>query len=274
MKATLRYFSGTGNSYRVAVRCAEHLQASGYEVDESSITLPVPIAPDVRLVGFCFPVYAYGLPRVVRQYLAALPEAPAGTRAFLVITAGLEDEAGYSVDQGIDLLAKRNYSVVYADAIEMPANWTAAMNPPDKQEAARISEKGLAKADAMVDAILAGGSFRRSFNYPARVSKARYFWDYWLFRYIGVANLWRNFRTDCDCNGCGTCAAVCPMGSITMKNDRPVWSKRCEQCMRCVNMCSRKAIFQKGYGATKDRNRYMDALFERTLVHERKQKAK
>ncbi len=61
MKATLRYFSGTGNSYRVAVRCAERLRTN-------------------------------------------------------------------------------------ADAIEMPANWTAAMNPPDKQEAARISEKGLAKA--------------------------------------------------------------------------------------------------------------------------------
>lgn len=270
MKSTLRYFSGTGNSYRVAVRCMERLRANGYEVEEASITEPVLIAPDARLVGFFFPVYAYALPRVVRKYLEALPKAGAGIQAFLVITAGLEDEAGYSVDEGVKLLAKKNYSVVYADAIEMPANWTVAMNPPDKQEAARISEKGLAKADAVVDAILAGRAFRRSFNYPARVSKARYHWDYWSFRYVGVAQLWRSFRTDADCNGCGTCEAVCPMGSITMKDGRPLWSKRCEQCMRCVNMCSRKAISQKNYGSTKERNRHMDALFERKIVRELK----
>jgi ferredoxin len=252
----------------------ERLRAKDYEVEEASITDSAPIAPDARLVGFFFPVYAYALPRVVRRYLEALPKVAPGTQAFLVVTAGLEDEAGYSVDEGIKLLAEKNYSVVYADAIEMPANWTVAMNPPGKQEAARISEKGLAKAEAIVDAILAGRSFRRSFNYPARVSKARYYWDYWSFRYLGVAHLWRNFRTDADCNGCGTCQAVCPMGSITMKDDRPVWSKACEQCMRCVNMCSRKAIFQKGYGATKDRNRYMDALFERKIVQQLKQRAK
>jgi ferredoxin len=252
----------------------ERLRASGYDVDEASITDPAPIAPEARLVGFFFPVYAYGLPRVVRRYLEALPKTGGGTQAFLVITAGLEDEAGYSVDEGVKLLAKKDYSVVYADAIEMPANWTVAVNPPAKQEAIRISEQGLAKADAIVDAIVAGRTFRRSFNYPARVSKARYHWDYWSFRYVGVGQLWRNFRTDADCNGCGICQAVCPMGSITMKDDRPVWSKRCEQCMRCVNMCSRKAIFQKGYGATKDRNRHMDPIFERKIVRELKQRPK
>jgi hypothetical protein len=39
-------------------------------------------------------------------------------------------------------------------------------------------------------------------------------------------------------------------------------------------MCSRKAIFQKGYGATKDRNRCMDAIFGRKIVRERKQRVR
>jgi hypothetical protein len=189
-KSPLRYFSGTGNSYRVAVRCMERLRANGYEVEEASITEPAPIARDARLVGFFFPVYAYALPRVARKYLEALPEAGVGTQALLVVTAGLEDEAGYSVDEGAKLLAKKNYSVVYADAIEMPSNWTVAMNPPDKQEAARISQKGLAKADAIVDAVLAGVTFRHSFNYPARVSKVRYYWDYGSFRSMPSPGMW------------------------------------------------------------------------------------
>lgn len=273
MKAALRYFSGTGNSYRVAVRCMERLRAGGYDVEEASITAPGGLPSDARLVGFCFPVYAFGLPRIARKYLQALPQADGDTKAFLLITAGVEDEAGYSVTEGVRLLAKKNYSVVYADAIEMPANWTVAMNPPNQEDAARMIDNGLAKADASVDALLAGRTFLRGFNYPARISTVRYYWDYWSFKYLGLANLWRNFRTDDDCNGCGTCQAVCPVGSITMRAGRPVWSKACEQCMRCVNMCSRKAISQKGHGSTKDRNRHMDALFQRKITAELKERA-
>lgn len=52
MRSALRYFSGTGNSYRAAVRCMERLQANGWAVEEASITEAVPIAQDARLVGF------------------------------------------------------------------------------------------------------------------------------------------------------------------------------------------------------------------------------
>ncbi len=273
MKAALRYFSGTGNSYRVALRCAERLRVGGYEAEEACITRAGGFPTEARLVGFCFPVYAFALPRIARKYLQALPRADGATKAFLIMTAGRQDEAGNSLSEGVRLLAKKNYAVVYADVIEMPANWTVAMNPPGREDAARIRETGLAKADAIVEAILAGRSFIRGFTYPSRISKARYYWDHWSFKYVGLANLWRSFTTDADCTGCGTCHAVCPVGSITMAAGRPVWSAACEQCMRCVNMCSRKAISQKGYGSTKHRNHYMDALFERKITAEFKERA-
>ena len=268
MKAALRYFSGTGNSYRVAEQCAERLRAQDHAVELASITEARTMPLDMDLVGFCFPVYAFALPRLVRNYLRALPAVGEGTKAFLLITAGLEDEAGYSVDEGVRLLTARKYSVVHADAIEMPANWTVAMNPPAKAEALVVLEKGIAKADAMVDSVLAGRSFRRAFNYPSQRSRTRFYWEYYSFKYLGVANLWRNFRTFDDCNGCGNCVAVCPTGSIAMKNHRPVWSKTCEQCMRCVNMCGRKSIWQKGYGSTKERNSYMEPSFRRKIASE------
>jgi heterodisulfide reductase subunit A-like polyferredoxin len=183
-----------------------------------------------------------------------LPAAGMGTKALLLTTAGLEDEAGYSVNEGMRLLTARKYSVVHAGAIEMPANWTMAMNPPAQDNAMAIIEKGISKADAMVDSLLAGRSFHRAFNYPSHRSRTRFYREYYSFKCLGVANPWRNFRTYDDCNGCGNCMAVCPTGSIAMKNHRPVWSKGCEQCMRSVSMCGRKSIWQKGYGPTKDRN--------------------
>jgi ferredoxin len=268
VKAALRYFSGTGNSYRIAEQCAVRLRARGYEVELASITEARTVPLELDLVGFCFPVYAFALPRIVRKYLRALPAAGVATRAFLLVTAGLEDEAGYSVVEGVRLLNGRRYDVVHADAIEMPVNWTVAMNPPARGEALSIIERGIAKADAVVEAVLAGRRFQRAFNYPSHRSKAGFCWGYYSFRYLGVANLWRNFRSHDDCNGCGTCMAVCPTGSIAMKDRRPVWSKRCEQCMRCVNMCGQKAIWQKGYGSTKERNSYMEPSFRRKLAAE------
>jgi ferredoxin len=274
MKAALRYFSGTGNSYRVIDHCTARLQARGYDVEPASITEAQTMPLKLDLVGFCFPVYAFGLPRIVRNYLRALPAAGAETKAFLLITAGLEDEAGYSVNEGVRLLTAKNYSVVHADVIEMPANWTVAINPPAKVEAVGIIEKGIEKADRIVDSILANRRFHRAFNYPSRLSRMGFYWEYCAFKYLGLANLWRNFRTYDDCTGCGNCAAVCPTNSIAMKNDRPVWSKTCEQCMRCVNMCNRKSIWQKGYGSTKERNSYMEPTFRRKIAAELKHRLK
>jgi len=44
------------------------------------------------------------------------------------------------------------------------------------------------------------------------------------------------------CDGCGTCAAVCPVGNIELIERRPVWRHHCEMCLACDEWCPRKAI--------------------------------
>lgn len=44
-----------------------------------------------------------------------------------------------------------------------------------------------------------------------------------------------------DCNGCGTCAAQCPVQAIDRSQPRKAQGSKCIACMRCVSICPRGA---------------------------------
>ena len=74
MNVDLKYFSGTGNSYKILYTCREIFIQSGCNTTLSSITDKSNIDEEANLIGFCFPVYAFGIPRICRKYLQNLPE--------------------------------------------------------------------------------------------------------------------------------------------------------------------------------------------------------
>ena len=62
------------------------------------------------------------------------------------------------------------------------------------------------------------------------------------------------FRTTESCNGCGKCARICPVQTISMVNKKPVWGKDCVQCLACIHRCPVRGI---EYGkATERKGRY------------------
>jgi len=267
MKAVVKYFSGTGNSYQVAKVSANILKENGFEVFLSDIFSDNKFIEDIEFIGFCFPVYAFDIPRVCKRYLNQLPSFSKPPKIFIFITAGDETESGFSCMTTSKILSSKNCNLIYSEVIEMPANWTVAMNPPDKLKAMEIIEKGLIKVTGCINDILNDNKKHKIFNYPPRFSKFGYYKEYYLFKWLGLNNLWRNFRTDNSCTGCENCMKVCPTKSIQMKNNHPVWSKTCEQCMRCVNLCSHKAIYQKGYGSVKERNLFFNPDFKPLIIN-------
>lgn len=44
------------------------------------------------------------------------------------------------------------------------------------------------------------------------------------------------------CTGCGTCAEVCPNGSITIVDHLPLFNKNCLACGICVAQCPEEAL--------------------------------
>lgn len=44
------------------------------------------------------------------------------------------------------------------------------------------------------------------------------------------------------CIGCGKCEKLCPLGNISLKDNKPVWGERCTHCMACINLCPKEAV--------------------------------
>jgi len=265
MVIDLKYFTGTGNSLRILNSCREVFIEEGHSVSISSITDEKPIDTNIDMVGFCFPVYAFGIPRICRYYLKGIRSFSRLQKTFVLITAGSSEETGFAIKDCLQILKKKNCSIVYSEVVQMPINWTTSPippYPPSKEEAIEIIEKGIIQAKKAAHDILNGVNKQHVFNVPKRYGVFGLYKEYYVFKYLGIQNMWRAFKIYDSCNSCKLCASVCPTGSITLIDNKPSWKSSCEQCMRCVNFCPQQAIYQKWGGDTIGKNRYLEPNFK------------
>ncbi len=265
MKIELKYFTGTGNSLKVLKTCDAVFTESGNLTNISEISINETIIPKSDLLGFCFPVYAFGIPRICYKYLKRIERFKKRQKVFILITAGDSDETGYAINECERVLSKKNCEIIYSEIIKMPNNWTTSPLPPfppSREEAIEILKSGEIRTHEIINDILNGTKKFHVFNYPKRYSKFKFYWEYWLFKYIGIRNMWRLFKIYDTCNGCQLCAKICPTNSIRIVDKKPVWSKTCEQCMRCVNFCSTESIYQSQGGDTIGKNKYQEPSFK------------
>ncbi|MEN8225855.1 MAG: EFR1 family ferrodoxin [Bacteroidota bacterium] len=264
MQIELRYFTGTGNSLKILNTCHRVFRGSGHVSNISEISNNETILPESDLLGFCFPVYAFGIPRISKKYLQGLAKFKENQKVFILITAGDLNESGYSIRECARILRRKNCDIVYSDVIQMPINWTTSPKPPfppAREEAIDIINKGVIKTKEIARDILSRSKKLHRFSYPKRYSRIKFYWEYLLFKYMGINNLWRLFNVYDTCNGCKLCAKICPTNSIRIIDKKPVWSKSCEQCMRCVNFCPKESIYQTQGGDTRGKNRYFEPEF-------------
>lgn len=264
MKIELRYFTGTGNSLKVLNVCNTIFNKNGDVTHISEVSVHETSIPECDILGFCFPVYAFGIPRICFKYLKGIKRFKTKQKVFVLITAGDSDESGCAINECEKILKKKNCEIIHSVIIQMPINWTTSPKPPfppPMDEAIEIIKEGVVKATQIAFDILAGKRKHHKFNYPKRYSKFKFYYEYWLFKYLGVQNMWRLFKVYDTCNGCQLCAKICPTSSISIRNKKPCWSKTCEQCMRCVNFCPTESIYQSQGGDTKGKNRYYEPSF-------------
>ena len=195
---------------RVLKVCEKVFTQHNFTVDISSIAGNDKISDNCDIIGFCFPVYAFGLPRIAKEFLNNLPYPKSDTKVFLLVTCGDPDEVGFALTEGIEILKKKNYKVIYSDAIHMPANWITFIDPPSKDKALQILNKSDKKTAETAKNIIENKEFHRPFNFPPRYSKFNFYKEYYSFHKLGIYNMWRMFRTNEKCNSCGLCARVCP----------------------------------------------------------------
>lgn len=245
MRGIIYYFSGTGNSLKVAKDVARLMGDTEVRRIERD-ALKGATSEGFDTVGIVFPVYYYGLPKMVEEFLEEL-QISLDAYVFAIATCG--GSVGAGLCQLERIMEAKGISLGASYKVKMPDNYQIMYSPPttEKQkELFRLQEEKIAdiarevrenKTKALADE----GVIKRFLGGMV----------YKVFKPHGMdANFW----TDDKCNGCGICVRVCPAYNISLKEEKPSWSNECQLCLACMHWCPKASIqYKKG---TIKRRRY------------------
>lgn len=233
MHTTLYYFSGTGNSLKVAQDIAERLG----DTDIIPIRDDIPGEIESDLIGFIFPVYAFGLPLIVTRYMENMTVKNKAAYVFAIATCRMEK--GGALYQAANLLKEKGLTLSASFAVILPGNYIYAY-PSDTK---KLEEEKFHIWSKRLDTIIATIRNREWHEEPLTF-KERYIQYPIMYRMVSsqFAGWDARFWTEDTCNGCGICEKVCPVGNIVIQGNRPIWQHRCEQCFACINWCPKASI--------------------------------
>ncbi len=253
---TIFYFTSTGNCLAVAKKIGGNLISIPQIIDLPNLHFK----DDV--IGLVFPVYGFGMPRMVREFLQkATWEAD---YSFAVGTYGnlpgaaMMDVQKYAKQHG------KHFD--YAESLLMVDNYLPGFDMDDqiaKLPGKRVDEnlsriiadiRNRRKAEATT------GLIWRAFTALMRSGERRFMNGKQAQRYM----------INQDCTRCGVCAKVCPAENISV-TDKVIFGDHCEGCQGCLHLCPQNAIHMKNEKSAA-RWRNPDASLNEIIAANRRQK--
>ncbi len=247
MSTAIYYFSATGNSLQLAREVASRLGGcKTVPIGGSRRDEPVTVPPECA--GFVFPVYAWGLPRIVAEFLERVPLA--GSKyVFAIATCvaipgntlnefdRLVRAKGARLDAGFAVSARRS-SLMKLNALDR-----VMIALDQKRKQIRSGEERL---DEIAEVV------KRRERRPPETSS-------WAASALGslfhtpaldrFKTMDAGFVVHDSCKGCGTCVKVCPRSNIELVAGRPVVLHDCEFCHGCIQWCPSFEIRHPGFDA-------------------------
>ena len=247
------YFTGTGNSMAAAdffaLRMGEERKDMAEAMKKRDFSCCI---GENETLGLVFPVYYWGLPTAVVNFLSKLKLSGKTPYVWAVITCGSGIGAA---DKQLKAVAERfGIRVNAVFSLVMPDNFVPMFRAPKEEQVKEI----LKKADKRMEEILAALQKREKGEESGMKE---------LMLSASMQALYRNgrktdkFTVDETCVGCGLCGQICPAGAIRLEDGKPVWKKaQCVLCMGCLNRCPAQAI---QYGKRSRKNgRYVHPVFK------------
>jgi ferredoxin len=233
--ATVIYvYSGTGNSLWVARTLAADLGDA--QVASMAQHAEGPVRPEADSIGLVFPVHIWGLPRRVLDFVRRL-EPPKG--AFIFAVAVNAGQVSRTLVQLGEELGARGLTLGAGHSLALPSNYIPWGGPGSAQHIAQRCEAARTRISQIAPRLAAreAGTIERGPLWQRVLFTGMY-----KLSFPQVPTMDKAFFADQRCNGCGTCAKVCPAGNITMTDGKPHWQGRCEQCLACLQWCPKEAL--------------------------------
>ncbi|TKJ19222.1 MAG: 4Fe-4S ferredoxin [Promethearchaeota archaeon Loki_b31] len=231
MKTTIYYFSGTGNSLKIARDIAEKLEECEL-VPIAKVWQQDQLASTSEKVGFIFPLYYFGLPKIVYDFINNIELAKSNYFFAVITRAG--DVDGAPLQQLDNILETKTKTLNAGFFIRMPNNFIIGYKTDSEAVQKEFFENAINQVEKITNILKENGeSFQNKTIISERMNKK--------FRDKVYASD-KSFYANENCTNCGICESVCPVNNIVLTEGLPQWQHKCQQCLACINFCPEKAI--------------------------------
>jgi Pyruvate/2-oxoacid:ferredoxin oxidoreductase delta subunit len=255
--SVIYFWSGTGNSYRVATwigKIAEEkdIITEVFSIDESNPKEQIK-GGNETLMGIVFPTHGFTAPWHILKFVWRLPRshsthafcvaARAGLKFGTVFIPGISGSATFIIAL---ILFFKGYHVRGALSVDMPSNWYSLHPIQSSKNQEAIIDRAKLKITLFLERILSNDKVWLTSNNLYEIT-----WGILLsllsagYLVIGRFFLAKLFFANTKCDGCGVCASYCSVKAIKMwgkEKPKPFWKYNCESCMRCAAFCPHNAI--------------------------------
>lgn len=244
------YFSGTGNSKRIALWFSELAIDKGIScdiVDISNVNSRSwqKMNPDCLIV-IISPIHGFNFPKITLDFIRLFPFG--NNRIRLMNTRG-SVKIGKWITPGLTgiafmlstlILKRKGYRIIGEIPFDMPSNWIS-IHPAIRGKMAQfIFDKNYYRVKKYFEKIYAGKN-----NFASRkdiIQDVFIFPVSFAYYLIGRFFLAKSYYASYKCTNCNLCIKQCPVKAIKKVNKRPYWTLKCESCMKCMNNCPVNAI--------------------------------
>lgn len=240
MKTTIFYFSATGNSLNIARNVAAELGETEL-VSIARLLESGSIETLSERIGFIFPVFAWGVPRIVVDFIN---KVNLKNKKYIFALATCVAIPGNTLAELQKLLRQKNVHLDASFAVRSGRSSLMKLNILDKIIKILDSKRKRIKTDnsRLNELVLSIKNLAK--NKPETSS-----WSANIFGSMFHEMALKSFRyadtgfiISDSCKGCGNCEKLCPRGNIHIENGKPVFQHNCELCHACIQWCPGFAI--------------------------------
>jgi len=240
----LFYFSGTGNSYRIAKKISKEFhnaQLVKISLQNSDTHNPI----DDSVIGVVFPLYYFGLPIIVRDFLQNL-NVTKSSYVFIIVTRGIPF-AGGAKKQLRTIFKKKNIQYNYFQYLTLGNNFIFyGFDASSEEERMNRNRKNDNKIRTIIKAIKAEKNSQKYsiLDYPPFPFITFHIptYGYKAFQ-KSIYNNDSPFEVDQKrCTKCKKCEQHCPVDNISVSAQVKWKHDNCQLCLACYNCCPHNAI--------------------------------